>query len=157
MTAARGAAHRRQYVVVFVLLGVLTLRRARRRSHARDRASGGRDRARDPRRRQGGAHRALLHAPAVRDPDHAAHRARAAARARRLRAHPDRRDRVEGRAMKTALALAMALVPALALACPVCARDQSPTSALLVGGMIVAPYVVAALVIRAIRAAGGER
>lgn len=59
--------------------------------------------------------------------------------------------------MKTMIALAVALGPALALACPVCARDQSPSSALLVGGMIVAPYVVAAVVIRAIRAAGGER
>ena len=59
--------------------------------------------------------------------------------------------------MRTVLALAIALSPAVALACPVCARDQSPTSALLVGGMIAAPYVVAALVIRVIRAAGGER
>ncbi|RPJ66842.1 MAG: hypothetical protein EHM24_21185 [Acidobacteria bacterium] len=64
---------------------------------------------------------------------------------------------MEGRPMKAALALAVALAPALALACPVCARDTNPSSALLVGGMIVAPYVVAALVIRAIRAAGGER
>jgi hypothetical protein len=55
------------------------------------------------------------------------------------------------------LALAVALAPSVAVACPVCARDQNPASALLVGGMIVAPYVVAALVIRAIRAAGDER
>ncbi len=59
--------------------------------------------------------------------------------------------------MKTVLALVFALAPALALACPVCARDQNPTSVLLVGGMIAAPYVVAVLVIRAIRAAGGAR
>jgi hypothetical protein len=59
--------------------------------------------------------------------------------------------------MKTVLALAFTLAPTIALACPVCARDQNPTSALLVGGMIAAPYIVAALVIRVIRAAGGER
>jgi hypothetical protein len=59
--------------------------------------------------------------------------------------------------MKAAIAVAVVLAPALAVACPVCAGDQNPSSALLVGGMIAAPYVVAALVIRAIRAAGGER
>lgn len=48
------------------------------------------------------------------------------------------------------------LAPALALACPVCAQDRSPYSALLVGAMIVAPYLVAAVVIRAIRSAGEE-
>ena len=32
--------------------------------------------------------------------------------------------------MKTVLALAFTLAPTIALACPVCARDQNPTSAL---------------------------
>jgi hypothetical protein len=59
--------------------------------------------------------------------------------------------------MKAVIAVVVVLAPILAVACPVCAGDQDPRSALLVGGMIAAPYVVAALVIRAIRAAGGER
>jgi hypothetical protein len=58
--------------------------------------------------------------------------------------------------MKLALWVAAVLAPALAAACPVCARDDVPNAALLVGGMIAAPYVVAVLVIRAIRAGGGE-
>jgi hypothetical protein len=58
--------------------------------------------------------------------------------------------------MKLALWVAAVLAPALATACPVCARDDVPNAALLVGGMIAAPYVVAVLVIRAIRAGGGE-
>lgn len=57
--------------------------------------------------------------------------------------------------MRRALALAAALAPSLATACPVCARDNSPVALLLVAGMIAAPYVVAVVVIRAIRA-GGE-
>jgi hypothetical protein len=61
---------------------------------------------------------------------------------------------MEALSMKLALAFASALAPALTLACPACARDQGQGAALLVGGMILAPYVVAALVIRAIRAAG---
>jgi hypothetical protein len=57
--------------------------------------------------------------------------------------------------MKALSALAV-LVPAAALACPVCARDAGPNAALLVGAMIAAPYVVAVFVIRAIRAGGGD-
>jgi hypothetical protein len=57
--------------------------------------------------------------------------------------------------MKLALAAAAAFAPALAFACPVCAEGEAPNAALLVGAMIAAPYVVAALVIRAIRSAGG--
>lgn len=49
---------------------------------------------------------------------------------------------------------ALALAPAVAVACPVCARGDAPNAALLVGALIAAPYVVAALVIRAIRAGG---
>jgi hypothetical protein len=58
--------------------------------------------------------------------------------------------------MKLALSLAFLLAPALAAACPVCARDEVPNAALLVAGMIAAPYLVAAVVIRAIRGAGGR-
>jgi hypothetical protein len=59
--------------------------------------------------------------------------------------------------MKRLLAAAPGvLVPVLALACPVCAQERSPYSALLVGAMVVAPYLVAAVVVRAIRAAGED-
>jgi hypothetical protein len=57
--------------------------------------------------------------------------------------------------MKLALAAAAALLPALSLACPVCAEGETPNAALLVGLMIAAPYVVVALVVRVIRSAGG--
>ncbi len=56
--------------------------------------------------------------------------------------------------MKLALALAVGSAPALALACPACARDGTPHLALLLGAMIAAPYAVAALVVRAIRRGG---
>jgi hypothetical protein len=59
--------------------------------------------------------------------------------------------------MRAALALAAAIVPALADACPVCARDAGPNAALFIGALVVAPYLVAAVVIRAIRSAGGDR
>jgi hypothetical protein len=55
------------------------------------------------------------------------------------------------------LGLAVVLLPAIALACPACARDTGAYAALLVGAMIAAPYVVVALVIHAIRAAGVDR
>lgn len=58
--------------------------------------------------------------------------------------------------MKLLAALAAALAPTLALACPVCAAGDRPYATLLVGAMIAAPYVVAALVIRAVRAAEEE-
>ncbi len=58
--------------------------------------------------------------------------------------------------MRLLLAAAGALAPTLALACPACARDESSWAALLVGAMIVAPYLVVAVVVRAIRSAGGE-
>ena len=57
---------------------------------------------------------------------------------------------------RLAVALAAGAAPALAQACATCARDQGSSALLLVGAMIVAPYVVAALVIRAVRAAGEE-
>ncbi len=40
--------------------------------------------------------------------------------------------------------------------CPACARDQSPYAALFIGAMIAAPYLVAAVVVRAIRSWGDE-
>jgi hypothetical protein len=57
---------------------------------------------------------------------------------------------------KIAVGLVASVAPAVALACATCARDEGSGTLLLVGGMIVAPYVVAALVIRAIRGAGAE-
>jgi hypothetical protein len=56
--------------------------------------------------------------------------------------------------MRRVLAALAALAPTLAQACPVCATDQGRNAALYVGAMIAAPYVVAAVVIRAIRAGG---
>jgi hypothetical protein len=58
--------------------------------------------------------------------------------------------------MRCVLAAAAALAPALALACPVCAQDRAPYAPLLIAAMIAAPYVVAAFVVRAIRAWGEE-
>lgn len=56
--------------------------------------------------------------------------------------------------MKLALLLAAASTPALALACPVCARDGTPHLAVLLGAMIAVPYAVAALALYAIRGGG---
>jgi len=56
--------------------------------------------------------------------------------------------------MKLALSLALWAAPALALACPVCARDAGPHVALFVGGLIAAPYGVAWWAVRAIRRTG---
>ena len=56
--------------------------------------------------------------------------------------------------MKLALSLGVALAPALAAACPSCARDGSPHAALLLGAFIAAPYGIAFLVVRAIRRIG---
>jgi hypothetical protein len=58
--------------------------------------------------------------------------------------------------MKALLAAAQALSPAVALACPVCARDQTPWTPLLIGGLVVAPYLVTIVVVRAIRSWGDE-
>ena len=52
--------------------------------------------------------------------------------------------------MKLALAFGLSLAPALALACPVCARDANPWAALLVAALIASPYAVAAVVFRAV-------
>ncbi len=53
--------------------------------------------------------------------------------------------------MKALAAVALLSAPALALACPSCARDGSPITAYLVGSMILLPFAVASVVIRAIR------
>jgi hypothetical protein len=56
------------------------------------------------------------------------------------------------------MAVALAAAPAAALACPVCAQGgDAPYLSLLVGAMIAAPYVVVALVVRAIRSAEDGR
>jgi hypothetical protein len=60
------------------------------------------------------------------------------------------------RAAYIAFALAGTLAPALAVACPVCARDQTPYAPLIIGALIAAPYLVAAVVVRAIRSWGEE-
>ncbi len=52
---------------------------------------------------------------------------------------------------KVLLSAWAASLPALAAACPACARDSTPRAALLVGAMIAAPYCIAAVVVRAIR------
>jgi hypothetical protein len=57
--------------------------------------------------------------------------------------------------MRTALTLVALCAPALALACPSCARDTGPLAALFIAGMIGAPYAIGYLAVRAIRA--GDR
>jgi hypothetical protein len=56
--------------------------------------------------------------------------------------------------MKLALTLAIWSAPAVALACPVCARDGTPHFAILLGAMIAVPYAVAAFALYAIRSSG---
>jgi hypothetical protein len=53
--------------------------------------------------------------------------------------------------MKLPVSLALAFAPALALACPVCARDSSPLAGLFIAGMIGAPYAVGYFAVKAIR------
>ncbi len=56
--------------------------------------------------------------------------------------------------MKTLVALAAVCalsVPAIALACPACARDTSPWAPYLLGSMILLPFAVAAIVVRIVR------
>lgn len=55
--------------------------------------------------------------------------------------------------MRLALFLGLSVVPAVALACPACARDNGPHAALWIGAMIAAPYAIAWWVVRAIRGA----
>jgi hypothetical protein len=48
-------------------------------------------------------------------------------------------------------AAAALLLPALAWACPACARDNSPAALYFVGGMILLPFAVGAVVLREVR------
>jgi hypothetical protein len=59
-------------------------------------------------------------------------------------------------AYRLALALAGTVAPTFALACPICARDQTPYAPLIIGALIAAPYLVTAVVVRAIRSWGEE-
>jgi hypothetical protein len=54
------------------------------------------------------------------------------------------------------LALALLAAPALAAACPYCARDLPPAVVALVGGLVAAPYLVALAVWRSVRHADDE-
>jgi hypothetical protein len=63
---------------------------------------------------------------------------------------------MRGAASRAASCASVALLPSVAAACPVCARDNTPIAVLLIAGMIAAPYVVALVVIRAIRGGGVE-
>jgi hypothetical protein len=58
--------------------------------------------------------------------------------------------------LRALLAAGACLAPAVAAACSSCARDQTRWGPWLVGAMIAAPYLVAAVVVRAVRSAGGE-
>jgi hypothetical protein len=55
--------------------------------------------------------------------------------------------------MRVPLLLALCAAPAVAAACPACARDAGPNAALWIAGMIAAPYAIAWWVVRAIRGA----
>jgi hypothetical protein len=57
--------------------------------------------------------------------------------------------------MSWRLAAATLLAPGLARACPSCARDGGPFTALFIAAMIAAPYAIGWLAVRAIR--DGER
>ena len=58
--------------------------------------------------------------------------------------------------MRTFLGAALALLPAVAGACPACARDGTPRAAFIIGAMMLAPYAVAGLVLLAVHR-GSER
>ena len=55
--------------------------------------------------------------------------------------------------MKRALAVLASLSPAIALACPVCAQGDRPQGTAL---LIAVPYLITAVVVRAIRSKGDE-
>jgi hypothetical protein len=60
---------------------------------------------------------------------------------------------VTGRGPAGVLAAAMVLMPAAAWACPACATRSGygSATALLIGGLIAAPYAVAVVVLKIIR------
>jgi hypothetical protein len=53
--------------------------------------------------------------------------------------------------MRRVLFLVAALSPSLAWACPSCARDGGPFTAIFIACMIGAPYAIGFLAVRAIR------
>lgn len=53
--------------------------------------------------------------------------------------------------MRTLALALLAVAPGIAAACPSCARDTAPHAALLVAGLIAAPYAVAAVVLHVVR------
>ena len=60
------------------------------------------------------------------------------------------------RRLFAALGAAAVSAPAVALACPSCARESHPGVYVLIGAMISVPYAVTVLVLRAIRRADAE-
>ncbi len=56
------------------------------------------------------------------------------------------------------IAASVALLPAVALACPACATREGPGTGIftLIGAMIGVPYVIAAVTIRVFRKLGRE-
>src|SRR5262249_19033881 len=136
--------------------------RGRRRVHggSEDAALSRAHRARD---RQGLARRPLLHAPEARDEDPAPQRGHPHVDPRVLCAHPHRRRGVaEASVVKrhAALIAAVLLFAARAAeACPACTTRSSGGYAIpiLLGAMILTPYLVATVVLRVVRKAEAER
>ena len=56
-----------------------------------------------------------------------------------------------GRALAMISASAIALYPAVAAACPVCAADSNTTTLKVAAGLIAFPYILGWIVIRAVR------
>ncbi len=56
-----------------------------------------------------------------------------------------------GRLTGLFLSLAVCLSPAVALACPYCARDTPPAMSALIGAILLLPFGIAWLVIRSFR------
>lgn len=65
---------------------------------------------------------------------------------------------IQRRILSSLAAVAVALAPSLALACPVCAGRETNTTmiATLLGLMIAVPYAIAVVVIRVVRATERE-
>ncbi len=59
--------------------------------------------------------------------------------------------------MRLLFFLAAWLSSAVALACPACARDNSPWSSVIIGGMLSVPYLVSIAVVRAVRRADRDQ
>jgi len=48
-------------------------------------------------------------------------------------------------------AMALLLAPSIALACPVCAADNNPTTLKVVAAFLTVPFIIAFVVFRALR------